>query len=318
MGMSYSRVSTFRRCKQSHYFGYIEKLRPKTISRPLSFGGDFHRLMEGYYDPNKAAPFDIYLEMKQTYYTATQAQQDALGETYLEDLKNIYEDYVAFRETPSDRRLIGTEIRFEIPLPVSINGEQQVFTGVIDKLEEDPDGGLIITDYKTFTRSPDADSLVMNTQASLYAKAVQTLYGQLPVKMVWDYIKSKPADEPTFLEKSQRLSRAFGDKVTLESWKRACERYDLEVELTDLEAETLKRNRETYFKLIEAEVIPQMVDRVWKDFIKTVREIKYYSKSQTMSITRDCSWCDYQPLCIATLTGADVEYIKEKDFQKGE
>lgn len=316
MNMSYSRTSAFRECKQKHYFAYMEGLKPKTVSRPLSFGGDLHKLLESLYNPDMEVEKTLS-EIKQVYEDCTQSQQEALGENYVEDLTSVLNNYRKVKPK-SNRTLVGTEIRFEIPIPITIDGEPQTFTGVIDKLEKDWDGKYVVTDYKTFSRAPDLDSLVMNVQGALYSKAVELLYGELPVKVVWEYIKSTPPEEPIYLEKSKRLSQAFGNKVTMESWLSACERYGVDSSLPEDKVEELCNNRSTYFRIHEMDVIPLMVTRIWKDFLKTVREIKYYSKSQTMNVSRNCSWCDYQPICLGILTGADVDYIKEKDYERGE
>ena len=318
MKFSYSRVSSYRQCKQQHYFGYIEEIKPKTTSRPLSFGGDIHRLLEATYG-NERNIFDELAAIRDTYENLTEDKQMSLGETYLEDLETVLEDYKISNPPIAGVTLIGTEIKFEIPTNVkSADGTVSVFNGVIDKLEQDSDGNYLVTDYKTFSRKPDSDMLVMNTQSMLYAKAVEILYGKKPTKMVWKYIKSTPADEPIFIEKSQRLSRAFSDKVTLESWNRACTRHCLEDALTDEEREKLIQNRSSYYFTVELPVLPIMVERIWKDFLKTVREMKWYSNSKVMNISSNCSWCDYKPICLAQCTGADVEYIKQKDYEKRE
>ena len=51
--VSYSKVSTYRDCPQSYHWGYVMGLEPKKMSRPLSFGSDFHKLLECRTDKDK-------------------------------------------------------------------------------------------------------------------------------------------------------------------------------------------------------------------------------------------------------------------------
>ena len=58
-----------------------------------------------------------------------------------------------------------------------------------------------------------------------------------------------------------------------------------------------------------------MVNSIYKDFKVTVKDIVSKGISnKTKHVSRDCSWCEYQPLCYGQFTGADLDYIIGKDY----
>jgi sulfatase maturation enzyme AslB (radical SAM superfamily) len=63
------------------------------------------------------------------------------------------------------------------------------------------------------------------------------------------------------------------------------------------------------------EIYPEMVNAIYNDFKTTVKElVSKGSTNATKHVSRDCSWCEYQPLCYGQFTGADLDYIIEKDY----
>ena len=182
--ISHSRVQTYLNCPYAHYLRYVEKIIKKGKSRPLSFGSDFHKLLE--LRKNKKAVKSAFKTIKEAYYDLDPASQMDLGDDYIQDLKEIFTDYMkVYKGSPIPNQ---TETKFEIPIG-KYHGEVVAFNGVIDELYE-TETGLTIGEHKTFNRKPDMVAIVMNTQKCLYAKAVQLLTGTLPQGVMWDYIKS--------------------------------------------------------------------------------------------------------------------------------
>jgi hypothetical protein len=63
------------------------------------------------------------------------------------------------------------------------------------------------------------------------------------------------------------------------------------------------------------ELYPEMVEAIYRDFKATVKElISKGDTNLTKHVSRNCSWCEFQPLCYGQFTGADLEYIIEKDY----
>lgn len=310
--ISYSRVSCYLSCPYMHYLRYVECLRKKEKSRPLSFGTDFHKLLEHRGDKSKLKL--SYDKIKEKYYDLSPKHQLELGESYLEDLKTVFSDYQKVYKT--DTLPDKTEVSFDLPIG-KYRGESVIFTGIIDEIYETEDG-LLIGEHKTFTRRPDMLFIVMNTQKCLYAKAIQLLTGSFPLRVIWDYIKSTPAKEPIWLEKSGKFSEAKNDNITPYSWMRACKKRGIkDKEILD-KATNYSGNIVNFYFRISEDYVSNMVENIYNDFVYTAKDIvKQGHKNVSKHIGANCSWCDYKQVCYAELTDGNVDYVKEKDFEVG-
>lgn len=311
IAISHSRVQSYLSCPYSHYLRYIEKIVKKGKNRPLSFGSDFHKLLELRAD--KAAVKSAFSSIKESYYGLDSISQADLGDNYIQDLKEVFIDYMKFyKGTPIPNK---TETKFEIPIG-KYRSESVIFNGVIDELYEREDGLLIIGEHKTFSRKPDLVTIVMNTQKCLYAKAVQLLTGSLPHEVMWDYIKSSPAQEPIWLEKSQRFSEASNNNITAYSWERACKKKGIEdPDIINKGKELYGGNIHGFYFRYNEEYVPEMVDEIFEGFKYTAREIvNRGEKNKTRHTGPNCSWCEYRDICYAELTGGNAEYIRQKDY----
>lgn len=307
--ISYSRFSTYLRCPYAHYLRYVEHISSKSPCRPLHFGSDFHKLLE--VRTSKAKVKKEWQRMKEEFYEMPANWQSELGENYPEDLKTIFQDYLAqWKGTPLPT---ATEKSFEIKVDKDI-----LFIGVIDEIYEGEDG-YDIGEHKTFSVAPNMNTLVMNTQKCLYCKASQLLSGELPKKVRWDYIKSSPAKYPIWLEKSGRFSLAASKDITYRSWLRACK----EKGITDPEilkqGEIYKGNENNFFFRVEQDVYPEMVDDIYDGFLYTCNDIvKNGHKNKTKNVTKDCSWCEYRDICMAEFSGSDREYVISEAYSRKE
>lgn len=318
MNISYSRVGSYLTCPYQHYLGYIKKIRLKKPAKPLQFGSDFHRLLEYRIHPEKLP--EVMKEIGETYYDMPASWQSEMGDDYIQNLSLIFQDYQeVYKGAPLPQK---TEELFEIKIG-TCRGEDVIFKGVIDevyktKSKSTGEKTIKVADHKTFTRKPDSVFLVMNTQISLYSKASEFLWGALPQKVIWDYIHSTPAEEPVWLEKSQRFSSAKSQKITPMSYTRACQAKGIEPDPEKLQE--YAGNISNFFFRCELDVIPQMVEDVWEGFLYTAKEIALRGhKNQTKHISSgNCAWCGFKDLCYTELTGGDTSYILEKDYEQGD
>lgn len=307
--ISYSRFSLYLRCPYAHFLRYVEKLSSKSPSRPLHFGSDFHKLLE--VRNSKAQIKKEWQRMKEEFYEMPASWQTELGDNYPDDLKTIFQDYMTqWKGTPLPDE---TEHPFQLQIDPDV-----IFVGVIDELYrygEDIDIG----EHKTFSTPPNMNTLVMNAQKSLYSKATQLIWGKLPKKVRWDYIKSSPAKYPVWLEKSGRFSTATNKDITPRSWLRACK----EKGITDPEilkqGEAYSGNEANFFFRVEQDVYPEMVEDVFEGFKYTCKDIvKQGHTNKTKNLTRDCSWCEFRDICMAEMSGGDRGYVISEKFDKKE
>lgn len=281
----------------------------------MYFGTDMHKLLE--LRNNKEELRDAKAIIKDTYYEMPPSWQADLGEDYIEALFTIFSDYRRlYRGT---RQPQVTEKEFEIEVGI-YRGEPIVFVGKIDELYLMKRNGvkqITVGEHKTFTNKPGMDILVMNPQKCLYAKAGYFLKGILPDKVKWDYIKSTPAAEPIWLEKSGRFSEASSTKITPMSWRRACKSRGITDPEILQKGERYRGNIQEFFFQVELDIDPAMVDQVWEGYLYTAKQIiRFGEKNKTCNITRDCSWCSYHDICYAEMTGGDVQYVIARDFQE--
>lgn len=95
---------------------------------------------------------------------------------------NMIDTYVKW-ETQSNNELVGTEIPFEIQIG------QITFTGRIDRLEKNKDGKFEIVDFKSGKSVKSKNKAKIDPQLNIYAKAIEKLKGELPVKASLFYVE---------------------------------------------------------------------------------------------------------------------------------
>lgn len=315
MHISYSRESSYLRCPYLHYLRYVEGLESIKPARPLYFGSDFHKLLEVRKDPQKVQA--EWEKMKEEFYKLPGSWQSELGENYPFDLLTIFQDYQEmWKGTPLPK---VTEKPFELNIGYEGN-EDIIFVGVIDELykyknKETGEKAIEIGEHKTFSRPPDMNTLVMNTQKSLYCKAAQMVWGILPRAVRWDYIKSTPAKSPIWLEKSKKFSVAKSQDITPASWRRACQEKGIADSETLAQGDIYAGNENNFFFRVQQDVYPEMVDNVFEGFVYTCRDIvNRGQENKTKNMTRDCAWCGFRNICLAELSGGDRKYVVEKEF----
>lgn len=281
----------------------------------MYFGTDFHKLLELRNNPAalKAAKQDI----KDTYYEMPASWQGDLGENYVDDLFTIFKDYQHLYRDARQPQITEQEFEFEVG---TYRGEPIIFVGKIDELyllKRQGVKSIVVGEHKTFSNKPSMDTLVMNPQKCLYAKAAYFFKGILPDRVKWDYIRSTPASEPIWLEKTKRFSEAASNKITPMSWKRACkDRGILDPEVIQ-KGEKYRGNIPEFFFQVELDIDPDMVDTVWEGYLYTAKQIiRCGAKNKTHNVTRNCSWCTYHDICYAEMTGGDAEYVIAHDFQE--
>jgi putative RecB family exonuclease len=224
--LSPSKVSSFGDCALAFRYSAIDQL-PEAPSAPATKGTLVHLALEHLFDRE---PADRTVEHAIDDLTRATAELrtdpdfvglelDAEAEaTFLADAERLVRRYFEI-EDPSTITPVGLELKLEAKV------DDIRIRGIIDRLELDADGGLVVTDYKT-GRSPG----VTHQQGRLggvtfYALLCQELFGVLPSRIQLLYLGDglTITTEPT--EQSIR-----GLKAKLRAlWsaiERACERED--------------------------------------------------------------------------------------------
>jgi hypothetical protein len=312
MKINQSRVKSFRRCRQEFDYKYNQHLIRRKIKRHFVFGNLGHEMWEEY--ANGGDPFEVLDRIDPSQMRVFQAEREEYG-NIIEDIRCIMTEYFNYYKSNSlvlqRRNKRAAEHEFAVELTKDIT-----FVGKIDGVGKTPNKLLWLVEHKTSKHDPpNEDHRWRNLQSAVYIRAIEMLGWWKVEGTCWDYILSKPPAVPKVL-KSGELSQA--QLSTLPS--------RLEAELKKLKLnpkdfaqmmDDAKENRKRYFQRIFSTISKPVIDSLFKDFLATATEIVSYGDDPNMitrNIDKHCSWCDYEPLCRATLKGLDVDFVKEREY----
>jgi len=219
-------VASFKDCALAFRFSAIDRL-PEPPSPSATKGTLVHRALELLFCE---APPRRTLPMALSCLAAARAEMasdpefvglhlDAEAENrFAEEAETLVRRYFQL-EDPTKVHPIGLELRLEVALG------SLTLRGVIDRLDLDADGGLVVTDYKT-GKVPG----VVHEQSRLggvhfYAFLCEQLLGRRPVRIQLLYLSQPVA---IIAQPSDQSIRAM-EKRALAIWKAvetACERDD--------------------------------------------------------------------------------------------
>lgn len=224
--LSPSKVSSFRDCALAFRFSAIDRLyEPPTL--PAAKGTLVHRALELLLalEPEARTP-EAALAL------LPQAEVDVLdGEEY-SALELTAEERVAFVAQAAvlvdkyfqleDPRTIEPE-GLELMLEAEVGGVR--LRGIIDRLERDADGRLVVTDYKTGRAPGEGRARTQMTGVHLYSLMCERWFGRRPVRVQLLHLAepvaiiAEPSDQST-----RGLSRRL--EAVWQAVETACERED--------------------------------------------------------------------------------------------
>ncbi len=223
--LSPSRVSSFTSCPMQFRFSSIEKL-PEPPGVATTRGTIVHRALELLFELPAAERRPVALERAldraldeySTHpdYIGLQLD-DAAARSFADDCHSLIERYFAM-EDPTQVREIGLELRME-----AMVGDDHglLLRGIIDRLELDDDGGLVVTDYKT--GRPPSGNYEQKSLAGVhfYSFLCERVLGRRPSKIRLMYLSTGETIETVPSEQSVK----FITTRTTAVWKaveRAC------------------------------------------------------------------------------------------------
>jgi putative RecB family exonuclease len=224
--LSPSRVESFLTCPLSFRFSSIEKL-PDPPSISTTRGTLVHRALELLFclpapDRTPAALDRCTDRALAEYadhpdYTLLALDTDQAA-AFRRDCHELAANYLQL-EDPRTVREIGLELRLEAPVG------DLMLRGIIDRLELDADGELVVTDYKTGRApSPNWERKSLSG-VHFYAFLCESVFGRRPAAIRLMYLKSGEVITARPTEQSTRFMTTRTSAV----WKAvatACERDD--------------------------------------------------------------------------------------------
>ena len=297
-----------------YWWKFVMMLQRKKRKRPFMFGGIVHQIAEARAERQdwEAVLDKIELDNRKLF----RREIEMYGEI-IEDIRYIMKDYFDYWENhPTDilkpikhdgRR---SEHEFRIELEPGL-----WFTGKIDMAGKAKKMRWVV-EHKTFSRMPSEDDRWRSVQAAVYFRALEIMGFEPFDGILWDYVSSKPLNVPGQLTATGKVSQARIDSLPsrVNAWikEEGHKKKDYLKLLADAEA-----NRKNRFIRLYSPVKKPIVKMIWADFLETAREIaELHGQRKAQTIGRHCTWGDYRDLCKAEATGADVDWIIEREFQK--
>jgi putative RecB family exonuclease len=189
--LSPSRVEAFTSCPLAFRFANIDKL-PEPPRAHTTKGSLVHRALELLFtrppaERDATAAFAALDEAIAEYRTDPEFVDlhldDEAAAAFFADARSLVERYLGM-EDPSQVRDIGLELRLEAP------AGSLLLRGIIDRLELDADGELVVTDYKT-GRAPGVNREQQRMSGvHFYSFLCEQVLGRRPSRIRLMYLSS--------------------------------------------------------------------------------------------------------------------------------
>ena len=182
--LSPSSIRAYQDCPLKFKYQKIMRV-PQTTSAALDLGKVIHAVVEKMAkkkaDGGKLAKEECMKILRDKWiFRSYQNKEDE--DRAMKRAEQMVDAYLRW-EAGTSNTLIDTEIPFE----VEVGGVK--FTGRIDRLERNPQGRLEVVDFKSGTSSKSNDKARVDPQLNIYAKAVESIKGELPVKASLFYLE---------------------------------------------------------------------------------------------------------------------------------
>lgn len=222
VSLSPSRVESFTTCPMAFRFASIEKL-PEPPSVHTTKGSFVHRVLELLFTlPNAQRSADAAAVMfEQTKHEYAEDPEFTMLDLSPEQVDGFHrqawqlvQNYFSM-EDPTRVRDIGLELRLEAPV------DDLMLRGIIDRLELDNQGQLIVTDYKTGRPPGQQYEQARLSGVHFYSFLCEAVLGQRPAAIRLMYLSNGETLTALPSEKSVR----FITSRTAAVWKaieRAC------------------------------------------------------------------------------------------------
>jgi putative RecB family exonuclease len=222
--LSPSKVSSFKECALAFRFSAIDKL-PEAPSPWATRGTLVHRALQLLFwdEPAGRRTLPAALAKLETAKAEMGADPEFTGleltdeeaAVFFADAEGLVRNYFAL-EDPDEVRVLGVELKLEARVG------SMLLRGIIDRLELDADGELVITDYKT-GRSPGVSfELPRMAGVHFYAFLCEQVLGRRPARIQLLHLAEPVAISLVPSEQSLRGLRTRAEAIWA-AIERACQ-----------------------------------------------------------------------------------------------
>lgn len=196
LALSPTAIDNHSRCPAALFYNSVARL-PKQSSPAARIGTHFHAIVERLHalppeERTRPAAEKIADEVEAEW-RAKEHYNDFTDEHYAE-ARGLLDGYFEI-EDPARVRPVAMEQKIRTTLD-----DGTVISGVIDRLERDEDGTLVVTDYKTGAQPRGRQAPWAHHQAHLYAALVRRTTGETPAKLRIIYPRGGDKGPPAIIE----------------------------------------------------------------------------------------------------------------------
>ncbi|HEX7168525.1 MAG TPA: PD-(D/E)XK nuclease family protein [Acidimicrobiales bacterium] len=183
--LSPSKVSSFKDCALAFRFSAIDKL-PEPPSAPATKGTLVHRALQLLFwdEPQGGRTLPVALAKLERAKAELDDDPEFTGlelsdeerEAFYAEAGGLVRKYFEL-EDPNEVRVIGTEIQLSVQLGTLL------LRGIIDRLELDDDGELVVTDYKTGRAPSEPYERTRMSGVHFYAFLCERVLGRRPARV---------------------------------------------------------------------------------------------------------------------------------------
>ena len=171
--LSATGVGDYLECSMIFLLGRIERLQPEFTADSLEFGAAIHKVLAEFYQEKMVGEKLLLKQLHQSFekhWTVSAEGRDDIRyaegkdfETLLREGKELLTAY--YHKLPEDNFTI---LAIEEPFSFTIEDLHVPIIGVVDLIEQDEAGTIVITDWKTSSRAYSADEVDQNFQLTVY------------------------------------------------------------------------------------------------------------------------------------------------------
>lgn len=317
---THSMIKTFRRCPKQADYKYAQRLKPKSISRPLQFGKWMHWLLEAYYKGEDWLA--VHEELCHKYSMLFDEEKEQLGNLPV-DCLNLMKSYL-WHYANENWTVHEVEYTVECEWP-----DGGLYRGKVDMLVEDQ-FGLWIVDHKNHKQLPDSQFRLRDAQSALYVWAARK--SGIPVSgFIWNYLKTAPPSLPRVVKDGSRFYSKMGD-TTYYAYVKEVKRLGLDATFPSVRETVARLKGERYeFGKIQTSAFFQrhvlerddaMLERMASQAYHTHKRMHKYPFHRPEIVEavpdRSCKFmCSYTRLCEAELMGGMTQHIR-RDYREAD
>jgi len=192
-GVSPSRVNQIESCPRQYQYSSIDKL-PEKKKMETYRGTVFHAILEEMFNQTAETPelrtvdytLALMREMFRGLVTPEYAEEMGIDEQGIQVFGRDVAKYIRTYFTMENPEKITSE-GIEIKMDVDMGG--WTLRGILDRLDRDPDGSLVIVDYKTGKVPTDKYKAAAILPAKIYAYLCEQVLGERPKQIRLLYVQ---------------------------------------------------------------------------------------------------------------------------------